>query len=148
MERYFKGIQPHINIENIETEIVFLPGLPERTLEIAKNFSSYKKVTAQREFVTYKGDIERRNVCVTSTGIGCPSAAIVVEELANCGVKVFIRVGTTGAIQENIELGDVIIPVAAVRDDGTTKEYVNDDYPADASSKVVEALKKAAEDAK
>ncbi len=147
MERYFKGIQPHINIENIEAEIAFLPGPPERALEIAKNFTSYEKVTEQREFVTYKGDIESQNVCVTSTGIGCPSAAIVVEELANCGVKVFIRVGTTGAIQENIELGDVLIPVAAVRDDGTTKEYVNDDYPADASSEVVGALKNAAEEA-
>ena len=80
MERYFKGIQPHINIEKIEAEIAFLPGPPERALEIAKKFSSYEKVTEQREFVTYKGEIEGRNACVTSTGIGCPSAAIVVEE--------------------------------------------------------------------
>jgi len=82
MQRYFKfkGTQPHINIEKIEVEIAFLPGPPERVLEGAKNFSSYQKITEQREFVTYKGEIEGRNVCVTSTGIGCPSAAIVVEE--------------------------------------------------------------------
>ena len=80
MERYFKGIPPHINIDKIESEIAFLPGPPERALEIAKNFSSYEKVTEQREFVTYKGEIEGKNVCVTSTGIECPSAAIVVEE--------------------------------------------------------------------
>jgi hypothetical protein len=55
MERYFKGIQPHITIEKIETEIAFLLGPPERALEIAKNFSSYENVTGQREFVTYKG---------------------------------------------------------------------------------------------
>ena len=55
MKRYFKGIQPHINIENIEAEIAFLPGPPERALAIAKKFSSYEKVTEQREFVTYKG---------------------------------------------------------------------------------------------
>jgi uridine phosphorylase len=85
---------------------------------------------------------------VTSTGIECPSAAIVVEELANCGVKVFIRVGTTGAIQEDIEIGDVLISVAAVRDDETTKEYVGAEYPAVASSEVVGALKNAAEEVK
>ena len=60
MERYFKGVQPHINIEKIKAEIAFLPGSPERALEIAKKFSSYKKVTEQRGFVTYKGEIENK----------------------------------------------------------------------------------------
>ena len=147
-ERLFKGVQPHINIEEIEAEIAFLPGAPERALEIAKKFSSCEKVAEQREFVTYKGEIEGKNVCVTSTGIGCPSAAIVVEELANCGVHTFIRVGTTGAIQEDIELGDVIIAEATVRDDGTTKEYTGEEYPAIANSDVVKALLKSAEEVK
>ncbi|MCK4733354.1 MAG: hypothetical protein KAT65_12945 [Methanophagales archaeon] len=57
-----------------------MPGPPERVLEIAKKFSSYEKVTEQRGFVTYKGETEGKDVCVTSTGIECPSAAIVVEE--------------------------------------------------------------------
>jgi uridine phosphorylase len=60
MQRYFKGIPPHINIERIEGEIAFLPGPPERALEIAKKFSAYEKVTKQREFVTYKGEIENK----------------------------------------------------------------------------------------
>ena len=60
MERYFKGVQPHINIEKIEAEIAFLPDSPERALEIAKNFSSYEKVTEQRGFATYKGEIENK----------------------------------------------------------------------------------------
>jgi purine-nucleoside phosphorylase len=55
MERHFKGTPPHINIDKIEAEIAFLPGLPERTFGIAEKFSSYEKVTEQREFVTYKG---------------------------------------------------------------------------------------------
>ena len=84
----------------------------------------------------------------TSTGIGCPSAAIVVEELANCGVHTFIRVGTTGAIQEDIKLGDVIIAEATVRGDGTTKEYTGEEYPAIANSDVVKALLKSAEEVK
>jgi len=60
MQRYFKGIPPHINTDKIEAEIVFLPGLPERALEITKKFPSYEKVTEQREFVTYKGEIENK----------------------------------------------------------------------------------------
>ena len=58
MKRYFKGVQPHVNIAKIEAEIAFLPGPPERALEIAKIFSSYEKVREQREFVTYKGETE------------------------------------------------------------------------------------------
>ena len=60
MQRYLKGIQPHINIEKIEAGIAFLPGPPERAFEIAKKFSSYEKVTEQRGFVTYKGEIENK----------------------------------------------------------------------------------------
>ncbi|MBN1763364.1 MAG: hypothetical protein JW878_09890 [Methanomicrobia archaeon] len=145
--RYFKGIQPHINLAEIAAEIAFLPGAPERALEIAKNFSNCTRVTAQREFVTYKGELEGKEVCATSTGVGCPSAAIVVEELANCGVKTFIRVGTTGAIRQDIELGEVVIPEAAVRDDGTTKEYIgNGDPAAVATPEVVAALRKSAKE--
>lgn len=55
MKKYFKGIQPHINIDKIETEIAFLPGPPERASEIAKKSGSHEKVTEQREFVTHKG---------------------------------------------------------------------------------------------
>ncbi|HUV02800.1 MAG TPA: hypothetical protein VMW67_05075 [Desulfobacteria bacterium] len=147
--RYFKGVQPHINIVEIEAEIAFLPGPPERALEIAKKFSNCERVTVQREFVTYKGELVGKEVCATSTGVGCPSPAIVVEELANCGVKTFIRVGTTGAIQLDIELGEVIIPEAAVRDDGTTKEYIGDGDPAAvANPEVVAALRKSAAETK
>ena len=60
--------------------MLFLPGPPEKALEIAKKFSSYEKITEQREFVAYKGEIEGKNVCVASMGIECPSVAIVVEE--------------------------------------------------------------------
>lgn len=103
-ERYFKGTQPHINLAKLEAELAFLPGPPERALAIANKFAPHEKVTEQREFVTYKCETDGKTVCATSTGIGGPSAAIVEEEPANCGVKTFIRVGTTGAIQADIEL--------------------------------------------
>ena len=60
MKRYYKGVQPHKNIDKIEAEIAFLPGPTERALEIAKIFSSYEEVTEQRGFVTYKGDRENK----------------------------------------------------------------------------------------
>jgi len=104
MKRYFKGTQPHINIANTKAKIAFLPCPPERALAIANKFAPSEKVTGQREFVTYKCETEIKTVCVTFTGIGSPSAAIVTEELANCGVKTFIQVGTTGAIQADVEL--------------------------------------------
>jgi len=144
MDRYFKGVQPHINTDKIDADIAFLPGPPERSVEIARKFSSCEKITGKREFVTYTGELDGVKVCVTSTGIGCPSAAIVVEELANCGVRMFIRVGTTGAIQERIRIGDVIVAEAAVRDDGTTEEYIGAEYPAVASSEVIGALRRSA----
>lgn len=67
MKRYFKGTQPHINIEQIEAKLAFLPGPPERALAIANIFASYEKVTKQREFATYKCETEGKTVCVIST---------------------------------------------------------------------------------
>ncbi len=71
-----------------------------------------------------------------------------MEELAYCGVTQFLRVGTTGAIQEDVALGEIILPAAAVRGDGTTKEYVGNRALAGANSEVVAALRKSAEEAK
>ena len=143
--RYFEREQPHIGCKKGDVaEVALLPGAPERADKMAQKLGSYEKVSKRREFRIYNGEVHGRRVTVASTGIGCPSAALAVEELANCGAKVFIRVGTTGAIQEDIELGDVIIVEAAVRDDGTTREYINVEYPAVASFDVVEALRRSA----
>jgi len=83
---------------------------------------------------------------VTSTGIGSPSAAIAVEELARVGVDTFIRVGSCGAIQPGMDVGDLVITTGAVRQEGTSDEYVREDYPAAADDgEVVSALVAAAE---
>lgn len=87
-------------------------------------------------------------ISVTSTGGigGGPSTAIAVEELAAIGgADTFIRVGSTGAIQPGIEIGDLIIAKAAVRLDGTSKQYVRVEYPAVADLEVTLALIEAAE---
>ena len=81
---------------------------------------------------------------VCSTGIGGPSTAIAVEELAALGVHTFIRIGTCGAMQEEILGGDVVIATAAVRQDGTTREYAPLEFPAAANFDAVAALRESA----
>ena len=141
-----KRIQPHImcGIGDV-ADSVLIPGDPKRAEKIAKFFDSSKKVADYRGFVTFTGQVDNTKISTCSSGIGCPSAAIVVEELTRIGAKNLIRVGTTGALQPNVKIGDIIIATAAVRADGTTNAYVPNGYPAIANFYVVKALIEAAE---
>jgi uridine phosphorylase len=141
-----KRIQPHImcGIGDV-ARYVLLPGDPKRVERIASSFEKASKVAEYRGYVTYTGKVDGIGISACSSGIGCPSAAIVVEELANIGAKTLIRVGTTGALQSEIEMGDIIIATAAVRADGTTKTYAPVEYPAVADMGVATALIRAAE---
>jgi len=123
---------------------VLIPGDPKRVETIVSFLDESWKVADYRGFVTYTGSKDGVGISVCSTGIGCPSAAIAVEELARIGAKTFIRVGTTGALQKNIHTGDIVIASAAVREDGTSKIYVPPEFPAVASFDVSAALQKAA----
>lgn len=139
--------QPHILCKNSDVAPnVLLPGDPARATYIAKNFLSRAKfITQNREFTTYTGLYKKILITVTSTGIGCPSTAIAVEELINCGAKVLIRVGTCGgALKKEIQVGSIIIPSASIREEGTTKEYIGPEFPAVADYGVVSVLEKAA----
>jgi uridine phosphorylase len=82
---------------------------------------------------------------VCSTGIGCPSAAIAVEELSRVGVETFLRCGTTGALQRGIEIGDMVVATAAGKEEGTSKRYESANYPAVASYDCLRALVEASE---
>lgn len=141
--------QPHIfcTKDDIATNVL-LPGDPARATYIAKNFLSKPKLIAQnREFTTYTGRYKGIPVTTTSTGIGCPSTAIAVEELINCGASLLIRVGTCGgALKKEIETGSIIIPTASIREEGTTKEYIPAGFPAVADYQVVTALVSAAKE--
>lgn len=139
--------QPHILCKNSDVAPnVLLPGDPARATYIAKNYLSKAKLIAQnREFTTYTGRYKSIPITVTSTGIGCPSTAIAVEELINCGAKVLIRVGTCGgALKKEIQIGSIIIPTASIREEGTTKEYIPAEFPAVADYQVVSALVRSA----
>ncbi|WP_248896649.1 nucleoside phosphorylase [Haloplanus halobius] len=126
-------------------ETVLLPGDPERVDIVTDQWDTAETVAHHREYRTATGTFEGAPVSVTSTGIGSPSAAIAVEELASVGAETFIRVGSCGAIRPEIDVGDLVITTGAVRGEGTSDEYVRGDYPAVADHAVVSALVAAAE---
>ncbi|MCP4146951.1 MAG: uridine phosphorylase [bacterium] len=121
-----------------------LPGDPDRVPMIASYLSNAREVALKREFKTFFGYINKIPVIVTSTGIGGPSTSICVEELAQLGVRDFIRVGSTCAIQENIAPGDIIIPTAAVRLDGSSTDFAPIQFPAVGDFHITNALIKSA----
>jgi len=123
---------------------VLLPGDPGRVPLIAAALDDAQPVAHHREYNTYTGSLLGVKVSVTSTGIGCPSTAIAVEELAALGADTFIRVGTSGPMQPFIQPGDVIIVTGAVRDEYTSQQYLPLRYPAVADHDVVLALRAAA----
>ena len=127
---------------------VFLCGEPERVPKIASMLSDSKKIAQKREFWIYSGSLEGVPVTVASTGIGGPSTAILIEELANLGADTFIRVGTSGGIADGLEKGDFVITTGAIRADGTSRSYAWPEYPALANHEVVLALVSAAKKAK
>lgn len=125
-------------------EYVILPGDPKRCSKIAAHFDNPVLVADSREYVTYTGTIEGVKVSVTSTGIGGPSASIAIDELAKCGAKTFIRVGTCGGMQDEVLGGDIVIATGAVRMEGTSREFAPIEYPAVADFEVTNALVNAA----
>lgn len=124
---------------------VILPGDPGRVEKIAKHLDNAQFIASNREYTTYTGTLLGEKVSVVSTGIGGPSAAIAVEELIRCGAHTFIRVGTSGGIDIKVVGGDLVIASGAIRGDGTSREYIPEEYPAVADFEVVSALKKAAD---
>ena len=138
--------QYHINCKVGDLEkYLLVPGDPKRVEKISKYWDEATEITHHREFRSFTGKYENIKLSAISSGIGPSSMAIVVNEAANIGVENFIRVGSTGAIQENIECGDLIISTAAVRLDGTSQDYIRLEYPAVANYEVLYALIEAAE---
>ena len=127
---------------------VLLPGDPGRVSMIAELLDEPKKIAHNREYLTYTGKLFGEKVSVTSTGMGCPSTAIAIEELKMAGADTFIRVGTSGKMQKFIEPGDLIIALGAIRDEYTSQQYVPLEFPAVADLDVTLALRQAARNIK
>jgi uridine phosphorylase len=127
-------------------DIVFMPGDVNRAKIIADHFDQAELVAKNRQYITYRGTYRGVSVSTTSTGIGGPALAIAVEELMRVGAKTFIRIGTGGGLQKWLPIPAIIIGTAAIRGDGTSREYFPLEYPAIADFHVVEALLAAAAD--
>ncbi|WP_256403733.1 nucleoside phosphorylase [Halorubrum salinum] len=139
-------VQYHVEVGPDDVaDAVLLPGNPERVDTITGLWDDAEEVASHREYRTATGSYDGTPISVTSTGIGSPSAAIAVEELARVGVDTFVRVGSCGAIRPEMDVGDLVITTGAVRQEGTSDEYVREDYPAAADGEVVSALVAAAE---
>ena len=134
-------LQYHIRCKRGDVNrYVLLPGNPERVDVIAGGWTESRFIADNREHRTWSGALDGVPVTACSTGIGGPSAGIALEELAALGADTFIRVGTCGAIREEVECGDLVICTGAMRQDGTSADYVDLSYPAAASYEVTAAL--------
>ena len=102
------------------------------------------QIAQNREYNLYTGTLCGEKVSVCSTGIGGPSAAIAAEELIKCGADTLLRIGTSGGIKLDVTGGDLCIASAAVRGEGTSREYLPEGYPAAADYQVVSALAQSA----
>ncbi|NBI82379.1 uridine phosphorylase [Clostridiaceae bacterium] len=122
-----------------------LPGDPKRCAKIAQYLDGAELVADSREFITYTGMLDGVKVSVTSTGIGGPSAAIAMEELARSGVDTFIRVGTCGGMQLDVKSGDLVIASGSIRMEGTSREYAPIEFPAVSDVHITAALMDAAQ---
>lgn len=137
--------QHHIHLKKGDVgRYVLLPGDPGRCEVIARHFEDAVHIATNREYVTYTGYLDGVKVSVTSTGIGCPSASIAVEELVRVGADTFIRVGTSGAVQPGTKSGTLAILTGAIRDEGTSIHYMPVEFPAVPDLEVVDALRTAA----
>ena len=137
----------HINLSRSDIQgarYAILPGDPDRVPKIANFFDNPQKIGQKREYTSYLGQIDGENVLCVSTGIGGPSAAICIEELRQLGVETFIRVGTSGGMQLNVNAGDIIVVTGAIRMEGTSKEYLPIEFPAVADLDITCALRDAA----
>jgi uridine phosphorylase len=124
--------------------VAIVPGDPARVEPTARAMDRCEFLASNREFTTWLGWLREHPIVVCSTGIGGPSVSICVEELAQLGVRTFLRLGTTGAIQPDIELGDMVVTTGAVRLDGASLHFAPLEYPAVADFECTTALVEAA----
>ena len=138
--------QPHLAVEEGElNDTALIPGDPGRVERIADHCDEATVVAENREYRTVNATYEGTPLTITSTGIGCPSAAIALEELANVGVERVIRVGTCGALQADMAIGDMVVATGAAKEEGTSKRYESETYPAVPDYETLDALVAAAE---
>ena len=142
-----ENLMPHIRLpKDLDVDCVLLPGDPARADTVASHLEDARLLASNREFRSWQGTYKGKKMLVTSTGIGAASCAIAVEELIQCGVHNLIRIGSCGALQKEIRLGDLILVQGAVRDEGTSRTYIDSIYPAIPDFELMNACAEAAEE--
>jgi uridine phosphorylase len=120
----------HLGITNTRARYAILTGDPDRARLLAELLGSGQEIATSRGFAIYEAAIGSSLVLVVASGIGAPSTAIAVEELAQLGVHTLVRVGTCGALQKAIGPLEIVVSTGSVRDEGTTRQYVDLSFPA------------------
>ncbi len=138
----------HVRAETGDyAEACLLPGDPLRAKYVAETFlENAEQRNWERGMLGYTGSFRGRPVSVQATGMGCPSAAIVVEELVQLGVKRFLRIGTCGGLQPDLRLGDLIVAVSAVAADATAQHLVGEPHAPTADWELVHGAVHAAKE--
>ena len=125
------GKMPHIQLpEDLSAAYAVLPGDPDRAVRAMDFLEDAREIAFHREYRSVLGKFEGMEVLFLSTGMGGPSTAIAVEELARTGVRAAVRIGSCGALQPGMRLGDLVLVSGAVRDDGASRGYAPAQYPA------------------
>ena len=138
-------LQPHIRLDhNHGARCALLPGDPARLDRIKAFLTDVRELAYNREYRSLVGSYNGEAVLAVSTGIGGASAGIAVEELHNLGVQNMIRIGSCGALQPQVKIGDLILVNGAVRDDGASKTYIDPIFPAVPDSELLFACVRAA----
>ena len=131
----------HLRLEKGDiSPYVILPGDQATTEHISSIWQDTKEIAYNREYRTVTGTYEGQNMAMTSTGIGCQPAEICLNELKKVGVHTCIKIGCAEAIRDDIDLGDIIIPVACMRKGGAVTHYVRPEFPAFANPRITKAL--------
>lgn len=138
-------LQAHIRLDSdIGIKYALLPGDPKRIDHIAQFLTDVEDLAYNREYRSIAGSYRGTRVLALSTGIGGPSMAIALEELHRCGITHVIRIGSCGALQSGIGIGELVLANGAVRDDGTSRTYVEEGFPAVPDTRLLLGCMKAA----
>ena len=138
-------LQPHIRLDSNHGALcALLPGDPARLDRIKTFLTDVQELAYNREYRSLVGSFQGVKVLAVSTGIGGASAGIAVEELRNLGVTNMIRIGSCGALQPQVKIGDLVLVNGAVRDDGASKTYIDPIFPAVPDSELLFACVTAA----
>ncbi|MHA1993605.1 MAG: nucleoside phosphorylase [Candidatus Hodarchaeales archaeon] len=140
--------QYHINVsaEEIEnSQHLIICGDPGRVPRISELLQNPREVSFNREYRIHLGYLNNTPIVVSSCGIGAPSTAIGIEEFGKLGVNTILRVGTSGILSRDVKLGDLVSATGAIRDEGTTDEYILPAFPAVAHPDVIFAIREAIE---